>query len=572
MRFSGDGRYFLARHGSKVSVWDLDSNERFAGDSHGQEDETQKLPPFIVVDTPRHGIGQFSDDSQRAALSLPKGVAIYDLATGDLKTHVSLTYNPKHIELSDDGNVLAVCEDKAMEIQFWSIEDQPKLLKTVELPEDVQSVRTFCWSSERDILVAGLYDGRILLWQHGLEQSPQRFSLHKHTVARIKLHPTQPRIFTQGWDETVRVFDFVTEQQLCRLERYALLDSDFSPEGTQIGLSSVETMQFGIWELAEPCLQHFKLDLTNLEASEVHRFAETHPTFPKLLVAAHRRHFELYDIGRRRRLMRNAEYKDILRTTFSSDGQFLYVFDRAKSVKIPLIIEKNRVDALRTRLGEAETILTPLLNANGCQLSKDEKSVLVVCRENTDNSYAELFWLNDTEDRVRYNHARMSSAALSSDSRWVATATWRGRGIKVWDAKSGELVTTLLPDTSGTFASFSEDANILFVAQLDQMYAWEVGTWAPIALSAQRMHGIMGEVEFGPNQLLATDRTRYTPQLVDMRTGNALMFMESPVEDTQRSYNIHNDGSQLTIGGTEYTHLWDLRAIREQLLTMGLGW
>src|SRR5262249_50623464 len=47
---------------------------------------------------------------------------------------------------------------------------------------------------------------------------------------------------------------------------------------------------------------------------------------------------------------------------------------------------------------------------------------------------------------IAFHHDSVHSVAASPDGRWVATACWGGPGIKIWDARGGQLVRHLLPD------------------------------------------------------------------------------------------------------------------------------
>ena len=567
--FNSDGRFLLSknqRKGTDLSVWDLTASPQLVDG----EQQPAITKPFLHVSSHVHGKGAFSSDGKTIALSEKKSVAIFDLPSGNRRATIETEYAPKWIQLSDDGRRLAACEFRGTQIDIWDVADPTEPPQVVLFPEGSQGTRNFTWSSERNTLLAGIVDGSILVWRHGLDKDPERFQLHKHTVTNIHLHPNQPWVFTQAWDETVRVFDLVTEQQVCRLERFGLQPSGFSTDGSMLGLSSAEDQRVGIWKLPKPCLSHLRFDNTGVPAFSVNRSAELHPQWPSLLLTANKERISLYDTQRQKLLTQLSDYQTSV-AEFSADGSSLVIYSSKSSVKIPLTITRTEGD-LEVVLGEPQQFLGPLPGASETfELSSDNKSVLVGFRGNAASSYGELISLVDGS-RVRFGpHPHMTALSISPDGKWVATSCWRGRGIKIWEAATGEEKATLLPDTKAMRVKFSPDGKYLVAVQEEDIYVWQAGTWEPVHFDVDRHHGIMGYIDF-TDRFFVADNTGYLPQLVDMQSKRWLLHFENNVEDIQRDYSFSKDGSQLVIGGIEYTHIWDLKRVREHLTEIGLGW
>ena len=196
-RFSPDGKYLHTSHGGTTEcIWDLTTS---AADLRA---------PLLSARTHSFGTVEFSAFGELLAVDLVDSVQVYALPDTEPITTIPLTYRPKTLQFSADRMLLAIAPVSARKIEFWDISSpNPVLARTLEVPAHSQAVRKFVWSSDRNLLVAGLTDGKILVWQNGLDSVPDEFDVHKHTVVNLMLHPTEPKLFTQAWDDTVRVFD-----------------------------------------------------------------------------------------------------------------------------------------------------------------------------------------------------------------------------------------------------------------------------------------------------------------------------------------------------------------------------
>jgi WD40 repeat protein len=73
-------------------------------------------------------------------------------------------------------------------------------------------------------------------------------------------------------------------------------------------------------------------------------------------------------------------------------------------------------------------------------------------------------------------HPGAAGLALSNDGQWAVSFPWNGRGVKVWDVRTGEFVCDLLPQTVIALGSFSPDSRWLVTAT-DKYRIWKVGSW-----------------------------------------------------------------------------------------------
>src|SRR5262249_35810320 len=92
---------------------------------------------------------------------------------------------------------------------------------------------------------------------------------------------------------------------------------------------------------------------------------------------------------------------------------------------------------------------------------------------------------------IRMDHDRALAAAVSPDGRWAATTTRSGLGVRVWDARTGRLVETLVPDARHTQAAFAPDGRWLVTSAGEEFAVWEVGTWRPVVTTPPDNPGVI---------------------------------------------------------------------------------
>jgi WD40 repeat protein len=159
------------------------------------------------------------------------------------------------------------------------------------------------------------------------------------------------------------------------------------------------------------------------------------------------------------------------------------------------------------------------------------------------------------------------------DGRWVATATWKGNDVKVWEVATGRLAWRQPCDSA--FVAFSPDGRWLAVAKFPgrECRFWEVGSWRPgpvIELSTS----FFGAMAFTRESRMFAIDDGGRVRLVDPDTGREVVTLDASTGSSANFYclSVCADGTRLAAGRDHMIHLWDLRLIRQELAALGLDW
>ena len=169
-------------------------------------------------------------------------------------------------------------------------------------------------------------------------------------------------------------------------------------------------------------------------------------------------------------------------------------------------------------------------------------------------------------------HRGLNQCPISPDGRWVATATWKGKDVKVWEVATGRLAWQLPCDSA--FVRFSPDGRWLAVAKFPGLECrlWHVGSWHP-GPTIQVSKGFLTMAFSRDGRLLAIDDAGRV-RLVDTDTGREVATLDAGTGSSANFFCMafSPDGTYLAAGRDHIIHLWDLRRIREQLAALGLDW
>jgi WD40 repeat protein len=188
-----------------------------------------------------------------------------------------------------------------------------------------------------------------------------------------------------------------------------------------------------------------------------------------------------------------------------------------------------------------------------------------------DNDAGAVVRIQDSTRELKLKPRRaVTCCAVSPRGEWVAMGSLRtadGIGAKLWDTTAGRLVSEFaLPDGCGV--QFSPDGKWLATSgggcRLRHVGSWEPGPFLGGEWIAFSEDGALAAVsgEFG------------AMRLVEPATGREYARLEAPEPIQLLPISFTSDGGHLLAFGSQKgtLHIWDLRAIRRQLVELGLDW
>ncbi|MBA4062319.1 MAG: hypothetical protein C0501_01170 [Isosphaera sp.] len=438
------------------------------------------------------------------ATSLPNRVAVVDLATG--AEVASLPAPGGRLEWHPGGELLGVAAAESVDI--W---DVARRRRNWRLPHTGGGVRA-AFSPDGDLVATAGWTGRVRVW-------------NPHTGREL----------------------LVTTGGYCRFGPGGRLDLRFPASAA--GPAGPVTV-------AESAREYRTLPVgVGVPAVNGLMTTSVHPG-GRLVAVSTYQGFSLLDLatGSERAFVPGPACRDVL---FEPDGSLL-----VKSVS-GLFRWPVAADPSGLRVGPPELVPVP---ARGETVARSADGAVLAAAEYFDGASA---WPRDRPHAaVRLAHPDCRHVSVSPDGKLVATGSWSGRGIKVWDAATGRLVRDLIPDQGTTIPVFSPDGR--WLADRRGGRRWRVADWAdgPPAPAGT------GGVGFSPDGRFAAWAGKGFVVLTDADTGREVARLEDPHQDGLHNLTFSPDGT-LLLGATNDSfcvRAWDLRRVRAGLAELGLDW
>ena len=204
--------------------------------------------------------------------------------------------------------------------------------------------------------------------------------------------------------------------------------------------------------------------------------------------------------------------------------------------------------------------------------ARDGRIVLV----NSTLGMAEIFSPEYPAGRRIGPHPAMHNVALSPDGKRLATGTWQGKDIKIWEIASGQLLATL-PAGENAFVLWPS-ANAIISVQMTQAAQWleePNGQWR----RGRVWQPDPGQTFFDHASLSPDGRWLALPQsgdrirVLETETGTELITLEPPKACGLAFVRFSPDGRFLAAcGSREQVAIWDLADLRHELATLRLDW
>src|SRR5262249_38334269 len=152
------------------------------------------------------------------------------------------------------------------------------------------------------------------------------------------------------------------------------------------------------------------------------------------------------------------------------------------------------------------------------------------------------------------------------DGRFAVTGSFRGQGIKVWNAADSQLLTDLAPEVEQAELGFSPDGRWLMAGVRPGYRIWRGEDWGAHATGSRGGGGAPAPFAFsGDGKVAALETAPARVELIDVSTGGRLAALEDPLMHQSSWLALSPDGSYLVTAvlSPHLIHVWDLRRLRE---------
>ncbi len=551
VRFSRDGRYLAVKHQERgevvLVVWD-----------------TRRAAKLLDVPAGVYGDAcDFHPDGRMLAAGRRDGsIVLYDLDRGRELRRFPPGPVPQSIRFDPTGRRLVTVSPGARDgILVRDVKDGTIAARWA-LPEREHAVD---WHPDGRWIAVGNDVGTIrLLDVRDPSRTPRTIQAHDAAVVALAFDPGGRLLASASWDGTMRLWDLRSAEQLVRCSLPEVRPLRFSRDGRFLG-PALDRASAWTWEVAEgvECRSLLGADgggerswsLEILQGAGVVATADV--TGVRLSVLGGEA----------------AAFVALPGTAglaAAPDGSYVITSGTTGLLRWP--VRHSGASALRVGPPEPFGPVAGLPTGR-VRVGSDGRSLAVVL----DDEVGRVVIL-DLRGRdppmTLTGHPYLERLDLSPDRRWVATGTWRGNGVKVWDANRGTLARDLAVQESADVL-FSPDGRSLVTASGDEYAIWDLGSWTPrLRLPRIQAISLPGQAAFSPDgQVLAITTTRNLVQLVDAESGRQLATLEAPEPKNISVLRFSPDGRLLIVVlGAGGMLVWDLGAIRHELESIGLDW
>jgi WD40 repeat protein len=515
----------------------------------------------LVFDQACRGSPDFTPDGEAIAmLDSDDTITIKEIDSGKELKRFRLEGRPGVLRFNPAGTRLAALERGSQEVRIL---DTATGQANMTL-RSTKQLSFLAWNHDGTRIATGAEDGSIALWEPQSGRQLVRMEGHESPVMALAFSHRGDLLASGSWDTSLRLWDVETGEQMV-LYRTEDTDLQFSPDDRVLAHAIAgETAK--LLEVAHTSSYHRLAGLSDLPKSWCVDFSPD----GRLIATSTSGGIAVWDVVSEKEIgfitapgCRSARFQ-------TTGGLGLVASTEAGLYRWPLQI-RSAGSGECLRIGPPKILLAQEAFRYFALQPGGEK-VLASRANGAEPLVIDLD--NPTNVMRLHGLPGAESVAWDPSRRWIATGTWKGAGVNVYDAETGQLACSLSVKGSALVA-FSPDQKWLATADSAGFRLWQVGSWEPwpICLPGDRVSEIK-PMAFSPDgQVLAVVHAINEIQIAKVPSCEVVATLKAPTLGSLSALTFSSDGSRLAVvewGGK--VDLWDLREIRDELKKLNLDW
>jgi serine/threonine protein kinase/WD40 repeat protein len=555
--FSPDDQFLLGLgRGSRLHVWRVANAQ-----------SVLREPPRVCQ---AHA---FSPDGQRLVVAEDEQAVGFDLATGQESMRWRLPERAFRLAFHPDSARIAVGYRRS---SVTSVYDAARGVLLTDLPVGKIFTQVVAWHPDGDRLAVAGSDPRIQIWSVAAQRRVAILEGHVQTVTSLTFHPEGGLLASQSWDGTVMLWDPSSGRQLMRLASPAY--PQFSAGGQWLGLAR-EAESPELLEVTPN--REYRTLVRAWRTGGIGDFCGSISPDGRLLALGTTEGARLWDLRTGRELAvlaapTSAVYFEERPPEQSGSGagdspRWGLLTSGSDGIRRwPVAVSDP--DGKRLRVGPPRQLsLRHQLPATFVRGPNGHTLAAVTEPAGT----SRILDLETGAVRTDLgDHPQGEIRALSADGRWAASCGWHSDRVRLWNARTGQMVHEWLLGKR-TLVFFSPDSSALIISRGDEFSFWDVHTLQPIRRLRRDVAQYPGWVAFSRDgRMMALEMAPAVIHLKEAATGKTVAKLDDPHGDRATSQGFTPDGTKLVVVASysNAIHIWDLRAIRMRLKEMSLDW
>src|SRR6266542_1498715 len=536
--FSPDGRFVIVQYWNGTNcVWDVTHQE-------------------IALALPEDRVQNFSPDSRLLAVShTERSLSLHAVDTWKELHRLPLRSSLREVRFHPDGTKLAgiPAEGDRVEIIDAGTGEVLSRLLTIKSPT------CLAFSADGQALAAGTEQGRIQVWDSATGQQRLVIDGHENLVIAVCFNHAGSLLASVSWDANFRLWDTLTGRSV--VDRGGSAYQLQFAEDDRFLAYAQDATNLLLLEVA----QHPEFRLLSDEAKKMGAWSLAFSPDGRLLATTEHDGIRFWGVADGRELG-FVPVKDCRSVAVEPSGKGLITSGSAGLFRWPMEREDRATNTIRLGTPSSLSAGTGFVRSD---LSADGR-FLVVAQRAQATALVLDFEHPSTSVALR-PHPGIQNVAIDSTGRFVATGTWQGSGVKIWDVATRKVLRDL-PAPSHASVSFSPDGRWLAVCAEDYRL-YEVGSWQ-LRFKLARTGIELGCLTFSPDgEILAFAYSPSNIHLYATATGRRLAVLEPPQPAVVCDLRFSPDGRLLgVLQRNRAVQLWDLRLIRQQLARLNLDW